>query len=56
MAPSKMMINPAEASLVRNPINTAVAPNGSAMDNNRVVNSMNGEMPSGACDQNANFT
>jgi len=50
------MINPTDANLVKKPINTAVAPNGSAIDRSRVVNSIKGEMPSGACDQKANFT
>jgi len=51
-----MMINPTAAHLVKNPKRTAVAPSGSAIERNLVVNSKNGEMPSGAWDQKGNFT
>ena len=49
------MVNPPAAHLVKNPNNTAVAPNGSTIESNFVVNRRKGDMPGGALDQNGNF-
>ncbi len=55
MAPIRMMINPTDANLVKNPMSTAVAPSGSAMERSLVVNNMNADVPGGTADQKGNL-
>jgi hypothetical protein len=55
MAPIIITINPAAAHLVKSPNNSAVAPNGSAIERSFVANKRKEETPGGELDQNGSL-